>query len=98
MSVTLLKRYTLNLKPIFDEEFLKFDWDPFGFLIRKHHKLGQVPTLAGRKKKGGTGLVRAECRSQWDRFGIGTWYRHAACTKPVPGKGRKRPVPCPRDR
>jgi len=41
---------------------------------------------------------QTECLSQWDRFGTGTWYRHAACTKPVPEKGQKRPFPCPMDR
>jgi len=36
-----------------------------------------------------TGLVQAECLSQRDRVGTGTWYRHAVCTKPVPlGQGK----------
>jgi len=51
------------LKPIFDEEFPKIDWDPFCFLIRKDPKLGQVPTLEGWDRNSacpsGTGLVQA---------------------------------------
>ena len=79
-----------DLETDFDKEFPEFIKDPFGFLIRKDHKLGQVLTWEQ--------LVHAEYLSKWERFGTGrvpvpfgtgTWYSHAACTKPVPlGQGK----------
>jgi len=37
--------FLTNLTPIFDKEFPRFDYDPFGLLIQKDPKLVQLPTL-----------------------------------------------------